>query len=86
VLEREKEHLGIFLTLRPPTQEMRTEAATAGFWHSDDWKRDYPRIQILTIEEVFSGKRPDVPPAARPPYAQAQVEREKAEQPGLRLR
>ena len=84
VLEQEKEHIGIFLTLREPTQEMRTEAA-AGFWHSEFWGKDYQRIQILTIEEVLNGERADIPPSTRA-YAEAPVEREKAEQQGLELR
>ncbi len=83
VLDREKEPVGVFLTLRPPTQEMRTEAATAGFYHNEYWQREYPRVQILTIEDVLAGKRPDLPPRQRAPYAEAQPERERATQPRL---
>jgi len=84
VLEREKEHIGVFLTLRPPTAEMRTEAAAAGFYHNEFWKKSYPRIQILTVEEILSGKRPDLPPKTRA-YAEAPLEREQAQQGGLGL-
>ncbi len=79
VLEREKEPIGVFLTLEPPTQPMTTEAAAAGFYHSDLWNRDYPRVQILTIEEMLKGTRPNLPPAT-PAFAQAPLERERAGQ------
>ena len=75
VLEREKEPIGVLLTLEPPTQPMVTEAASAGFYHNDFWQKDYPRVQILTVEEMLSGKRPQVP-ATRSPFAQAPLERE----------
>ncbi len=55
------------------------KAASAGFYHNDFWQKDYPRVQILTVEEMLSGKRPQVP-AIRPPFAQAPLERERASQ------
>lgn len=59
--------IGILLSLETPTQPMRSEAAEAGFYESPLWQRAFPRIQILTIEEILSGKRPDIPtPAAMP--------------------
>jgi len=33
---------------------MIDEAASAGFFHSEGWHRDYPRMQILTVEEVLA--------------------------------
>ena len=35
VVEREKAALGLFITLDEPTRDMRTEAASGGFFHSD---------------------------------------------------
>ena len=75
VLEREKEPIGVLLTLELPTQPMVTEAASAGFYHNDFWQKDYPRVQILTVEEMLAGKRPDMP-STRSPFAQAPLERE----------
>jgi len=45
-LERENASIGVFLTLEPPTREMETEAASAGFYHSELWEKEYPRVQI----------------------------------------
>lgn len=57
-----KDALGIFITLEPPTGPMQTEAVSAGFYHSPGWDKDYPKIQILTIEELLHGKTVDMPP------------------------
>lgn len=40
------------------------EAAEKGFYHWEGWHRDYPRLQILTIEELLSGKQVDMPPSS----------------------
>ena len=57
-----RDALGIFITLEPPTGPMQTEAVSAGFYHSPGWNKDYPKIQILTIEELLHGKAVDMPP------------------------
>ncbi len=53
-VEREKASIGLFVTLAEPTRPMITEALSAGFYHSP--KGDVPKIQILTIEDLLSGK------------------------------
>jgi len=57
-----KDALGIFITLEPPTAPMQTEAISAGFYHSPGWNKDYPKIQILTIEELLHDKAVAMPP------------------------
>lgn len=59
------DNLGLFITLRPPTEPMKVQATTAGFHHSPLWDRDFPKIQILTIEELLNGKSPDLPQSGR---------------------
>ena len=27
----------------------------------DEWGRTYPRLQIITLAELFQGKKPDIP-------------------------
>ena len=61
-VERENAALGLFITLEPPTRAMITEAVSAGFYHSDLWQRNYPKIQIRTIQELFDGNGFDLPP------------------------
>ena len=59
VLDREKAPIGVFLTLEPPTRPMDKEAAAAGFYTLGD--RQYPRVQIITIEQALNGKKPAIP-------------------------
>lgn len=80
-MQREKAEIGLFLTLEPPTQGMITEAASAGFYHSDLWDEDYPRIQICTIEELLEGKLPKLPRWAGGGFPKAQkIARREGEQ------
>jgi site-specific DNA-methyltransferase (adenine-specific) len=58
-VEHEGAGIGVFITLTPPTRPMIARAAAAGFYKTE-W-REYPKIQILTIEGLFEGKRPDLP-------------------------
>ena len=62
VVEREKAALGLFISLDAPTRDMRQEAAAAGFYHSNLWARDFPKIQLRTVSEMLSGQGFDLPP------------------------
>ncbi len=73
VLEREKEPIAVLLTLNPPTRDMLTEAVAAGSWRSEFWQRDFPRVQIITVEEMLAGARVEMPPQTSA-FAQAQRE------------
>ena len=54
-----KADLGFFVTLAEPTKAMITEATKAGFYRAANGK-DYPRVQIFTIEDLLSGaKKPE---------------------------
>lgn len=70
-LERENAQMGIFITLEEPTRDMVTEAATAGYYHSEIWDRDFPRIQILTVEELLDGGEVKMPPSNIGAFKQA---------------
>jgi site-specific DNA-methyltransferase (adenine-specific) len=62
VLDREQAAIGAFLTLKPPTKPMREEAAAAGFYEPVHFPgHRYPRLQILTIAELFAGKELQYP-------------------------
>jgi site-specific DNA-methyltransferase (adenine-specific) len=60
-LDREQAAMGLFITLEAPSRDMLTEATTAGFYKSPGWHMDYPRLQILTIEDLLAGKGPLIP-------------------------
>jgi site-specific DNA-methyltransferase (adenine-specific) len=61
-LEREKAEIGVFLTLKRPTRQMGREADDAGpFIDAEFPERRFPRLQILTIEDIFAGKKINLP-------------------------
>ena len=61
-MEREKAEIGLFITLETPTRPMEAEATSAGFYTPEHYPDShYPRVQILTIEELLTGKRAEYP-------------------------
>jgi DNA modification methylase len=67
-VENQKAAGGVLITLEKPSKQMRTEAAEAGRYSSKLWHdKDYPRIQILTVEGLLDGtERIDAPPQLNP--------------------
>ena len=61
VLDREKAQLGVVISFQEPTQPMRAEAASAGFYKSL-WG-SHSRVQLLTVAELLDGARIDMPAA-----------------------
>ena len=82
-VDREKAALGLFITLEDPTRDMRTEAVSAGFYHSEVWQRDYPKIQIRTIDDLLSGNTFDIPPHPSMYQAAQRVRRPEGKQSSL---
>ncbi len=76
--------IGVFITLEPPSPETNKAAVTAGFYHSDTWDKDYPRIQILTVADLLHGAEVKMPPRIGT-FKQAAAVKENANQPGLAL-
>ncbi len=66
-MEREDAAVGIFITLEEPTEPMRQEAIGAGFYEPENLPGNrYPRVQIMTIEELLDGAQPEYPRFAAP--------------------
>ena len=63
-LEREKAEIGVFLCFEAPTRPMMKEAAEAGFYKSPDGS-SYPRMQVLTVQQLLNGKQVEYPRYAR---------------------
>jgi len=62
VVEREKAAMGFLITMEVPSKPMLTEALATGYYHSPGWNRDYPRLQIRTIEQLLAGQHFEHPP------------------------
>ena len=61
-MEREKADLALFITLKEPTRPMKDEAIGAGFYVPEAFPdHNYPKVQILTIDELLAGTRPEYP-------------------------
>lgn len=60
-IEREKSPIGVFLCAYEPTPQMRSEATAAGTYRPVGSKRSYPRIQLISAADVFSGKVVEFP-------------------------
>ena len=59
-MERQKAPIGIFITAELPTRPMEKEAAAVGRFE-DGYGKSHPRLQILTLAELFQGKKPSIP-------------------------
>ena len=62
VLEREQAQLGLFITLQPPTRPMEQEALASGLYVPEHFPdSQFPRLQILTIEQLLAGHQVEYP-------------------------
>jgi DNA modification methylase len=71
VLEREKAEIGAFLTLKPATKDMTKEAITSGYYESAHYGK-FPKIQILTIEDILKGKKLEYPQGTSQTFKKAE--------------
>ncbi len=60
VVDREKAKMGVLIALVPPTGPMIKEAASAGIYKTES-QGNFPKIQIVTIEQLFAGQKPNLP-------------------------
>jgi len=60
VTEREQAEIGVLIAMEKSTRTMKSEAAAAGFYQSP-LKTKHPKLQIITIKELLSGKDIDYP-------------------------
>lgn len=84
-VEREKAEIGLFVTLAEVTKPMITEAVSAGFYQSPTMG-EFPKIQILTIADLLSGRaKPHYPDLSRggASFKKAKIEEERAAQTKL---
>ncbi len=70
--------MGLFITLAKPTAPMKKEAASAGVIDTPFGK--FARLPILTIEDLFAGKKPAIPPQDRAAFKRAAREEDKTRQ------
>ncbi len=60
---RERAPMGVLITLHQPSKQMIRDAASSGFYTCPSGT--YPKIQIITVKEILSDVRVDLPPIQR---------------------
>lgn len=79
-VSQQKAEIGLFVTLAPPTKPMIKAALAEGYYESPIGK-SFPKIQILTIEELLAGtKTPAYPNLAGGGLTFKKAKREEDEQ------
>jgi hypothetical protein len=78
VIEREKAEIGVLISMETPSKPMLKEAADAGFYKSPHIEGKFPRIQILTVEQLLSGGQMEYPRWVDATFKTAPKAREKA--------
>ena len=48
---------GVFIPFEKPIRDTPTDAGRMSFHYMSGWNKDFPPPKILTIEDLFSGKR-----------------------------
>lgn len=57
MLDKKDVKICVLLTLNDPSKKMRADAIAEGFYEYPTGQK-FPRIQILTVQDLFDGKRP----------------------------
>jgi len=71
-VERERAEGGVLITLEKPTQPMRQEAVSAGSYKIMlGVETDFPKIQILAVDQLLNGEKPKVSLITTPYYKEA---------------
>jgi len=61
VVRKEGATIGVLITLKPATKNMRENAADGDFYTSPYDGNHYPRIQLLTVAEILDGRGIQMP-------------------------
>lgn len=54
--------IGLYVVLHKPSGGMVADGKLEGNYYSRGWELNYPKVQILTIEDLLEGKKPQLPP------------------------
>lgn len=83
-VEGQEADMGILVTLKSPTKGMIDTANKSGVYEWPVTERTFPKIQIMTVEELLEGERPQMPPTYMP-YIKAQPVPDMSEQEEMEL-
>lgn len=66
----QKAEMGVLIINGIPTRGMLDEANHAGTYNHPHYANVFPKVQIITVDELLTGKKPNMPPTMMP-YIQA---------------
>lgn len=69
-VQSERAAMGVFICMKTPTKAMIDAANHSGVYTYPVNSQKYPMVQIITVEELLAGKRPNMPVSLLP-YFQA---------------
>ena len=76
-LKSQNADFGILIIFRKPTQGMITEATKEGYFKSQYIREEIPKIQIITVEDLFKEPIPiKLPQVILPPYRKPIIDKE----------
>ncbi|MEP7241790.1 MAG: site-specific DNA-methyltransferase [Devosia sp.] len=78
VIDREKALMGFFITLTPPTSAMEKAALAADFVETEHGR--FRKLQILTVDQLLTGARPEMPFVDSTAFKRAKRESSKIDQ------
>lgn len=78
-VQSQRAGMGVFVTMNRPTKAMIEAANHSGLYVHPANGQKFPKVQIITVEELLQGKRPTLPNTLLP-YFQAQKRVDKGDQ------
>ncbi len=69
----ENASIGVLILMIEPTRGMKQAAAKGGTYTWPFNGGTFPRIQIITVQQLLAGQQPKIPPAIANPYKQAKT-------------
>ncbi|MFE9206220.1 DNA methyltransferase [Micromonospora sp. NPDC007230] len=78
-VQSQRAGMGVFICMQKPTKAMIEAANHSGLYSHPANGQKFPRVQLITVEELLQGKRPNLPNTLLP-YFQAQKRVNKGDQ------
>jgi hypothetical protein len=82
-VQTQQADMGILITIAEPTAGVKDAANHGGTYTWPVNARQFPKIQVLTVAELLSGKRPQMPPTLTPYIAAKRLPPPKPDQTSL---
>jgi hypothetical protein len=65
-VDSEKAEMGVLILAARPTKGVVDAAARSGLYKWPPNQQNYARVQVMTIEQLLKGEKPDTPPILSP--------------------